>query len=175
MIMKGMPEKLQDYAIYNDSNALVGSADITLPDLEYLTDTISGAGIAGEIDSPTVGQFKSMELTIKWRSITGDVAKLLAPIAHHLDIRASVQRFNKTDAKYDSYPEKIVVRAIPKKGGLGKFEPGKSQDNENTFEVIYIKVWVDGKEVIEIDKHNYIAKIDGTDYLADVRKHLGLS
>jgi len=44
----------------------------------------------------------------------------------------------------------------------------------NVFEVVYLKVDVDGANLVEIDKFNYICKIAGIDYLAQVRAALGL-
>jgi phage tail tube protein FII len=43
------------------------------------------------------------------------------------------------------------------------------------FEVQYLKLYVDGKEVAEIDKYNYIAKFGDDDALASVRADLGLA
>jgi len=47
-------------------------------------------------------------------------------------------------------------------------------DTKNTFEVDYIKISIDGKERVELDKYNYICKVDGVDYLSAVREALGL-
>lgn len=41
------------------------------------------------------------------------------------------------------------------------------------FAVRYWATYIDGKKVREIDPLNFICLIDGTDYLADVRKALG--
>ena len=41
--------------------------------------------------------------------------------------------------------------------------------------MIYIKVFVDDKEVLEVDKYNFIAKFGDTDMLESVRKDLGLA
>ena len=38
----------------------------------------------------------------------------------------------------------------------------------------FVTLTIDGKEVLEIDKYNYICKINGKDYLKDVRTALGL-
>jgi uncharacterized protein len=67
------------------------------------------------------------------------------------------------------------MRAIPKNFSLGTFEPGSTTDSSTEFEVIYIKVFVDDKEVLEVDKYNFIAKFGDTDMLESVRKDLGLA
>ncbi|MCL6456491.1 MAG: phage major tail tube protein, partial [Gorillibacterium sp.] len=47
-----VPEKLNDFRVYRDGNNLAGVADIQLPSFENMTETIKGAGIAGEYESP---------------------------------------------------------------------------------------------------------------------------
>ena len=42
------------------------------------------------------------------------------------------------------------------------------------FELPYYKLELDGKLQAEIDKYNYICKINGVDYLASVRSDLGV-
>ncbi len=74
-----------------------------------------------------------------------------------------------------SVPAKVVVRGLPKSTDLGKLEMGATTDTKNTIEVTYIKVTIDGSDVLEVDKYNYICTIDGTDYLSDVRTALGLN
>ncbi|MDR1885746.1 MAG: phage major tail tube protein [Synergistaceae bacterium] len=50
---------------------------------------------------------------------------------------------------------------------------GTGSDNSNELECTYIKVWIGGKEVIELDKVNYIHRVHGVDYLESVRRDLG--
>lgn len=173
-IANPIPEKLINFRVYTDGNDLIGAADVELPDLEYITETISGAGVAGEVDSPVIGHFKSMSLKLKWRTFNAGAVKLMGAKAHPLDLRGSIQRYDAGSGEYAAMPMKVVMRGMPKKAGLGKFEMGKPMDNESEFEVVYLKVWLDGTEVLEIDKMNFICRINGTDALADVRKHLGL-
>ncbi len=171
--MGKIPEKLINFAVYNEGAELLGVADATLPSLEYMTDSVSGAGIAGELDSPVVGHFKSMSVGLKFRTITGNVAELAAPRAHQLDLRGSIQMYDSASGTYIPTPVKVVVMASPKKAALGKFDVGKPQDSETELEISYLKMWLDGQEVVEIDKYNYLCVIDGVDYLAAVRDNLG--
>ena len=53
-----IPEKINDFNTYLDGNKMIGvAASVTLPEVKMKTSTVSGAGINGEIDSPTIGQF----------------------------------------------------------------------------------------------------------------------
>jgi len=168
-----LAEKLIGYSVYRDGSVYLDVADIELPSLESLTESIKGAGIAGEVDSPTIGHFSSMTCKINWRTIDAKAFGLLAPKAHALDFRAAQQTYDSASGVYGSSGAKITIRGIPKTMEIGKFETGATTDTSNEFEVIYLKITVDGKTVLEIDKFNYIFVVDGVDYLAEVRTHLG--
>lgn len=170
-----VPERLINFRVYNDGNDLLGVANVDLPSIEAMSDTVSGAGIAGEVESPILGHFGSMTATFTWRTITPELAKLANQKAHALDLRGSQQVYDAALGEYSSVPARVSLRATPKSVSLGSFEVGSTTDSETEFEVIYMKVLVNGKELIEIDKYNFIAKFDGEDKLASVRKDLGLA
>ncbi|MCF7936838.1 MAG: phage major tail tube protein [Synergistales bacterium] len=169
-----VPEKLINFRVYLDGTDLLGNSDVELPNLEAMTDTVKGAGVAGEVDSPVLGHYGSMSLTMNWRVITGNTTILAKPQAHQLDLRGSVQVYDASDGKYLTKALKVVVKAVPKNTQLGKLDVGAAQEAVSEFEVNYIKVLVDGTEKIEIDKYNFICKIEGEDYLQSVRENLGL-
>ena len=50
----GIPDKLKAFICYNQSSQMVGVADLTLPTLSHMSDSISGAGLLGEIDTEIV-------------------------------------------------------------------------------------------------------------------------
>lgn len=172
--MRQVPEKLINYTAYKDGSTFLGTVDVTLPSLEALTETVRGAGIAGEIDSPTLGHYGSMTVTLNWRTITAEKVKLHAPVAHALDFRGAQQVYDSANGTYSSQGVKVTVKAVPKTGDIGKLDPGTTTDSTNELEVTYIKIQMDGKTSLEIDKFNFICVIDGVDYLAAVRQQLGL-
>ena len=68
-----------------------------------------------------------------------------------------------------------MLRAIPKTSvNLGNLDVGVVAGASNVFEVVYLKVDVDGANLVEIDKFNYICKIAGVDYLLQVKAALGI-
>ncbi len=170
-----VPEKLINFRVYMNGDDLVGISDVTLPKLEAITETVKGAGIAGEIDSPTIGHFGSMELELNWRTLLQTNVILAKPTGVDLDLRGAIQMNDSATGTLKSVPAKVVVRGLPKSTDLGKLEMGATTDTKNTIEVTYIKVTIDGSDVLEVDKYNYICTIDGTDYLSDVRTALGLN
>ena len=169
-----VPERLINYRVYVDGNNQAGVATVDLPDLEFMSDTVSGAGIAGEVDSPILGHLSSMTATINWRTITEYATALTAPKSHAIDFRGSQQIYDAASGEYKTVPVRVSVRAVPKRTGLGSLEVGSTTDSESEFEVTYIKVFIDGKEAIEVDKYNFKFVVNGVDYLSSVRSDLGM-
>lgn len=169
-----IPQTLINFRVYLEGDDLLGIADVDLPDLEAVSAEVKGAGIAGVIDAPIQGHYNAMTLTLNWRSATGPLTQLAAPKAHQIDLRGSVQAYDSETGEYESQALKVLVKAIPKKTGLGKFDAGEAMGSSAEFEVIYIKISSGDEEWIEIDKINYKCVIDGTDYLEQVRTDLGL-
>lgn len=173
-LINPVPEKLINFRVYEDGRDLLGVADVQLPSIEPMTDTVKGAGIAGEVDSPVLGHFGSMTLTLNWRTVTKPTIHLAAQKAHSLDLRGAIQTFVASVGEYRAVPLKVKVRAIPKKTDLGKLDVGAGSDASNEFEVTYLKIILDGETLAEIDKYNYICIINKVDYLLQVRIALGI-
>ena len=72
-------------------------------------------------------------------------------------------------------PVRLYIEGQTKETNLGTFTKGQATGSSTTIETTYLKLVIDGKEVVEIDKYNYLYKVDGTDYLSEVRKALGLA
>ena len=94
--------------------------------------------------------------------------------AHDLELRGANENYDAGTGEIITEAVKINVRGLPKKGDLGSFKPADHTDTKTTLELTYFKMTVDGKRIVEIDKLNYIHYVDGTDYMASVRKALGL-
>ena len=168
-----MPDKLTDAKVYLEGNALLGVADVELPSLEMETEKLEAFGIAGSVDMPSLGHFKEMSLKLKFRAPTQNARKLREPKTHQLELYASVQMYDQSRGEFTHTPYKVVLRGIPKKLPLGKLEKGKPMDMEYELEVVYLKVEEENREVLEIDKLAYVYKVNGTDYLSQVRQNLG--
>lgn len=170
-----VPQKINDFRIYaNGSTDKAGVGDLQLPSFEAMTETVSGTGIAGEYEAPNIGHFSSMKLTINWKMITDEIVDFLKPEMISLDCRLVNQEYNKTQGKHEFSVNRVVVRGIPLKNEFGKAEKGATYDGSSEIEVHYIKIERDGKILVELDKDNYIYKVDGVDYLEKIREGLGM-
>jgi P2 family phage contractile tail tube protein len=167
-------DKLTDYAVFKDGKIMLGTADIEMPSIEYLTDTIKGPGIAGEVDMPTMSMTNSMEVKINWRTINEDLTDLMAPRAHDLEFRGAQANYDSATGRIQQVPVIVKVRVLPKSGELGKFETGATTGSSNTMVCVYLKVTVGGVTRVEIDKFARVFRINGTDFMAEIRSALGL-
>lgn len=64
-----VPERLNTYNCYADGAKLIGLVDVELPKPESFSEEISGAGVAGAYDSPTIGHFKPMTVKLNFRTV----------------------------------------------------------------------------------------------------------
>lgn len=170
-----VPERLINFRVYNEGNDCLGIATVDLPEIEAMSDTVTGAGIAGEVESPIIGHFSSMTTTFTWRTIEKSAMTLCAQKAHTVDIRGSQQVYDAASGEYNTVAVRATMKIVPKNVTLGSFEPGATTDTEQEFEVLYIKLYVDGKAQLEIDKYNFKAVFGDVDALSKVRTDLGLN
>lgn len=167
-----IPEVLNHYNVYDDSaNKLIGiSGEIELGDLEAITDTIEGAGVLGEIEDPVTGQFSSLKIKIPFSVLYEDLFSLMNTTKPpQLTLRASMQCMDPTTGETGYYPVKIVVRGKASKTGLGKVTKGKKGEPEIELEILYIKIMINNKTTLELDKLNFKFVLNGTDMLKQVR------
>ena len=66
-----------NYEVFYGGTRKLGMADLTLPEINYKSNDITGAGIAGDVSMPTLGMIESMEAGIKWRTLNEDVTMLM--------------------------------------------------------------------------------------------------
>lgn len=166
-----IPEKVVNYNVYDDTEKLLGiSGDVTLPKLEAMSETISGAGILGEYDSVNPGHFSATQVELTFRTLFEKSFSLLKYSGRSLVLRAAQQSYDVSSGAVNQRGLKITIKWIPKGLDLGKLAVGAATESKNTLEVIYIKIEEDGKTMLELDKLNFVYNVDGEDMLADINK-----
>ena len=68
--MPNFDESVINFAVYEDGVEYVGMAGVTLPNLSAIVQTLSGAGIAGNVEVPVLGHYDVMSLTLNFRTTT---------------------------------------------------------------------------------------------------------
>lgn len=171
MISKNyIPEKINDYNAYLDGNKMIGvAASVTLPEVNMKTSTVAGVGVNGEIDSPNIGQFESMEQEIQFNTLYSSAVDCFNPLSTvNLTFRAAQQVYDKTGG-YAFKGLRVVEIGRVKKMKPGKIEKGEAMEATVTLELTYILIEVDGAQLIEVDKLNGVYKVNGQDILAGIK------
>ena len=166
-------QSIINFAAYEDAVEFLGMAKATMPDITMLTNTISGAGIAGNVEVVIVGHLDTMTLGLSFHSSTGSAMKLSEPRRHNVDLRIAQQVEDTVTGLISVQNIKHVLVVIPKSDKGGAIAPASPTDGSGEYTVRYWATYIDGKKVREIDPMNNVFYINGTDYLADVRKALG--
>lgn len=172
--MNKVPELLTNYTVYLEGVERIGSSDIELPSLEAMTNTTTGAGIAGEFDSPIAGHYAAMKAKLNFRTLDVPVFRLATQKHHNMVFRGSQQVLQLSDGTWHHQAVKVTIRGIPIVNELGKWEVASTTDSAVELSVSYIKVEIDGVKVLELDIFNFIAEVNGVDPLAKVRENLGM-
>lgn len=170
-----IPEVLNHYNVYNDkAKKLIGiSGEIELGELEALTDTLEGAGVLGEIEDAVTGQFASIKIKIPFSVLYEDMFSIIDTTnPPQLTLRASMQCMDPTTGETGYYPVKIVVRGKATNTNLGKATKGKKMEPEVELEVMYIKIQINNKTTLELDKLNFKFVLNGKDMLAKIRSQV---
>lgn len=171
--MGQVDELIVSYFMYENGTDYMGTTEVTLPDLEFLTEEVKGAGISGTVEEVIIGYIASMTTTFNFRTVGKWTAKLLEPRMHNIDLRVAQQNLETKDGTTSVSSVKHVMKVKPKKTTLGKVAAASAADASGEYSVLYYALYVDGEKIIEIDPLNYICIINGKDYLKEVRKALG--
>ena len=102
-----------NWAVYEDNTEYAGMAQATLPNLTALTQSISGAGIAGNVDAVILGHFDAMSMTLNYRTMTEQAVRLSEPRRHNIDLRYAVQ-------DEDPVAAAVQIRAMKSKTATGR-------------------------------------------------------
>lgn len=174
MSMQDTLEQVINYEVFVDGGRCLGTASVDLPELQYMTQTIKGAGIAGEYEAPTLGHLQSLEIKLTFRALYESPIALMEQKAVILSLRGAVQQYDSANGTLKPLPVRIDARGRIKGGAMGKFEPSELMDTEITFECDVISVKVNNIEYFMHDKLNFVNRVNGQDYLASVRLALGI-
>lgn len=168
-----MDQFVINFAVYEDSTEYLGMTQVALPDRSSIVQSISGAGIAGNVEVPVLGHFDAMTLGLNFRTTTPQSVKLSEPRRHTIDLRAAIQNENTVNGAIEVSREKHVFVVVPKNTKGGSIGPSAPSNGSGEYAVRYWATYLDGKKVLEIDPFNFICEIDGVDYLDNVRSALG--
>lgn len=165
-------EILNNFNVYSGGKKLIGcTSEFTLPDIEFMTETINALGLLGEIEVPAIGHISAMEMDIPFLNLADDIYTFFnVRSAINLTLRGAMQVVNPANGARSFVQLRIVIRGTVKKISGGNLKPGAPGNPSVTPTVNYLLIEYDGKKKLEIDKYNGVFKVNGKDILSDVTK-----
>ena len=175
--MTQYPAAYISFRVYEDSVNEVGMANVTLPEINNMAVTIMGSGMMGNVSVPIMGMIENMTMSMKFLSHSGPqtFALFMEQRKHQIELRVAEEYWDIEDAEVGMWPNKYVLIARPKSMKPGNIAPASATDASGEFDVYLFAAYRDGAELWYIDKRNMIFRVNGKDYMADVRKALGYS
>lgn len=163
-----IPDKINNFNVYQDTvtgnSRLMGvSNEITLPTFTLKSETLNLAGFAGDLDSPTEGQFESAQVEIPFSNISKQSLALLEEDGKSIIIRGAQEFIDKETGKKEMVGRVITIKGMTKAVNFGTLTVGGYGNPSITKEVTYYKDEVDGETITEIDKINYKYIVNGVD------------
>lgn len=166
-------ESVINFSVFEDDVEQLGVATATLPTLSSVMQTVSGAGISGNVEVGIAGYYDTMELGLAFRNFTSCNVRLSEPRLHNLQLRAALQVEDPLNGVVKIQEVKHVFVVFPKTDAGGSMAPASPSNGSGTYAVRYWATYIDGERMREVDPFNSICFINGVDYLADVRAALG--
>lgn len=164
-----LPDKINNFNVYDGKYKLVGiSAEVTLPSLDPLTDTLNVAGMAGEVESEVIGSFGSMKLEIPFVNMCADFFAFAAS-TEPVVLRGAQEVFNTQTQSKVKVNVVITVKGRTMNINPGSFKKGGKGEPKITKEVTYLKIAINNETVLELDKLNSIFNLGGVDQFAEIR------
>jgi Bacteriophage tail tube protein len=174
-----IPNHVTNYSIFKDGRRLIGSANVTLPDLKNLEDSLKGSGIFGEISMPVQCHFQPYGVTLNWLTVVDDAMFATLQDGAQLHAWAAQQLHDSGTNKIIHDGWRYIMGTVPKGINFGKLEIGTKGEAVTEYELISLRVLHNDVIVAEIDKENAICRwwngFQLVDYALRIRQLIGLS
>lgn len=166
--------KIFNANVYVDgTNSLLGRAgEVTLPEVVAKMEEHVGLGMIGVVELPT--GLSVLTTKVKWKGFYPDQIEYGANpfVARKLQVRASHETYA-AGGRVAELPLVVQLTCRWKKTPLGVFVPQTGQEHEDELATTYVRIVLDGEELLEIDVLENVWRVRGQDVLATYNKNLG--
>lgn len=155
--------------VYESGVLVAKDTSYTLPAISLMTADLNAMGT---MTVPIVGLLENMELTITKIGEDKGLGRMSKLEKRNFEFRW-VQNVVKSDGTTKSEGCKAFVRTFPPTAlpGIG-VEVGAASENELTYSVNRVQIFVGGYEYLLVDRLAQKLQIDGKDYMTDINKLL---
>jgi len=154
--------------VYCDGVFVAKDVEFTLPEITFKTATIQAMG---DMDVPLIGLLNTMELAVTKVGIDNGFNKLNSIDKHSFEFRW-VQSTIKSDGSTTTEGCKAFVRTLPAStAGIG-VKPGEAVSTEHKYGVTRMQIYVNGKEILLVDRLSSILRVNGKNYTMTIDSYL---
>lgn len=160
--------------VYMDGANLLGRAEeVELPQVKIKMAEHKALGMVGTIRA--FAGIEALEGKIKWASFYADVLKKAAnPFKTvQLQVRGSLEEWNSPAGRNGEKPVVAIMSVLFKNFPMGGFKQHENVELTTEFDAWFVKLTVDGQDILEIDVAANIYKAGGQDMLAAYRANIG--
>lgn len=154
--------------VYVDKQLVARDVAFTLPGVEFLTADVQAMG---NMTVPLVGLLENMELSITKIGLDDGLKKLNKLESQNLEFRW-VQNVVKTDGSQNVEGCKAFVRTLPSATPEIGVEVGSAPEEEITYNVTRLQIYIDGHEYLTVDRLAGILRVNGKDYMNEINNLL---
>ena len=155
-------------SVYIDGKIAADDAEITPPDIEFLTAEIQAAG---PVEVPLWGQTNALEFGLSVPGISTACGVLAQPEQHTIVVNAVQQKVG-IDGKTSVEQIKYTVTGTGKKAPSGAPKAGENATQEYLISCSYYKEAINGETYVEINKFTGDCVIMGENYGKKVKSLL---
>lgn len=172
-----MPQKSTDYtagvvgsSFYTDDSQIALDVGFHLPDVNYVT---VDNQVAGPTTMPVQGLIDDMELTVDFTTLAKDAVVAFSPGTHDYEIRWKEYYYKQEDIESGYALHRVTMRGMAKKAMPGSdIAQGERATYQLSATVLAMYHYVDGEEILAIDKPGKIFRVNGVDVYEDIREGL---
>jgi len=166
--------KITHANVYVDGKEWLGVGEVKLPKIEHEKLEIKNLSLMGDLEIPKI-KLKPLNGEIKLESYDTQVfPKVLNPKqAVMLDIRASRATYFHDRGTIEDVPVVLKLRAFFVSTDNASLKVEGEDEKTLEYSAIYLKLTVNGEEILEIDPVNWVYNIQGNDIVSAVRRALG--
>lgn len=154
--------------VYCDGALAAKDVTITLPAVTLVTADFKAMGT---YTAPMTGQIEAMEASITKIGVDYGLRNIVKLQSKTLEVRWA-QDVKYADGSSKTEGCKAFMRCVPKLIPGLSVDPGNLSENEITLAVSRYQLFVAGNEFWLIDQLNTIMRVDGVDYVKDLRSVL---
>lgn len=150
--------------VYADNKLVAKDTTFTLPGIAFLTADLQAMG---NMSVPIVGLLENLELTISKIGMDAGLSRMNRLEKQNFEFRW-VQNVVKSDGSMAVEGCKAFVRTMPGSFPEMGVEVGNATEHENTYNVTRMQIYVNGEEMVCVDRLSQILRINGKDYMKEV-------